>query len=73
MEVKTHNQRESLIKDLRELKPIHFLFLAVAGVINAFGVTLFLFPVKLYDSGISGLSMLLDQMTPPHLHSLSFC
>ena len=31
---------------------------------NAFGVTLFLFPVKLYDSGISGLSMLLDQVTP---------
>ncbi len=36
----------------------------IAGTINAFGVTLFLFPVKLYDSGISGLSMLLDQITP---------
>ncbi len=33
-------------------------------MINAFGVSLFLFPVKLYDSGISGLSMLLDQLTP---------
>ncbi|MCQ2505551.1 MAG: YitT family protein [Lachnospiraceae bacterium] len=27
----------------------------------------FLFPVKLYDSGISGLSMLLDQVTPEYL------
>lgn len=67
MKAKTHNQRKSLIKDLRELKPLHFLFLTVAGVINALGVTLFLFPVKLYDSGISGLSMLLDQVTPPIL------
>ena len=41
--------------------------LALAGVINAFGVTIFLFPVKLYDSGISGLSMLLDQVTPGYL------
>lgn len=51
----------------RELKPVNFLFLLVAGIINAFGVTLFLFPVKLYDSGISGLSMLLDQVSPPFL------
>lgn len=49
------------------LHPLNFLMLLLAGVINAFGVTLFLFPVKLYDSGISGLSMLLDQLTPPSL------
>ena len=67
MKTKAHNLRTSLIKDLRELKPLHFLFLTIAGVINAFGVTLFLFPVKLYDSGVSGLSMLLDQVTPPLL------
>ena len=67
MKPKTHNRRKSLIKGLRELKPLHFLFLTIAGVVNAFGVTLFLFPVKLYDSGISGLSMLLDQVTPPLL------
>ena len=67
MKPKTHNRRKKLIKDLRELKPLHFLFLTIAGVINAFGVTLFLFPVKLYDSGVSGLSMLLDQVTPPIL------
>ena len=38
--------------------------LTVAGLINAFGVTFFLAPVKLYDSGISGTSMLLSQVTP---------
>ena len=52
---------------IREIRPVHFFFLTIAGIINAFGVTLFLFPVKLYDSGISGLSMLLDQVTPPSL------
>jgi len=49
------------------LHPTNFLMLLLAGIINAFGVTLFLFPVKLYDSGISGLSMLLDQLTPSYL------
>ena len=29
---------------------------------------MFLFPVKLYDSGVSGLSMLLDQITPAYLN-----
>ena len=52
---------------LHELDFSTFLILAIAGTINAFGVTIFLFPVKLYDSGISGLSMLLDQVTPPYL------
>lgn len=41
--------------------------LTVAGIINAFGITIFLTPVKLYDSGISGTSMLLEQITPEHL------
>ena len=50
--------------DLKTVKPLHFPVLMLAGIINAFGVTLFLFPMKLYDSGISGLSMLLDQITP---------
>ncbi|MCI6155872.1 MAG: YitT family protein, partial [Erysipelotrichaceae bacterium] len=53
--------------NLKTLKPTNFIFLLFAGAINAFGVTLFLFPVKLYDSGISGLSMLLDQITPIYL------
>ena len=38
---------------LHELDFSTFLILAIAGTINAFGVTIFLFPVKLYDSGIS--------------------
>lgn len=48
-----------------ELK--NFLLLTVAGLVNAFGVTFFLAPVKLYDSGISGTSMLLSQITPEWL------
>ncbi len=42
----------------------NFLALTIAGIINAFGVTVFLYPVNLYDSGISGTSMLLSQLTP---------
>lgn len=53
-----------LFNIMQDLKAVNFVFLFVAGIINAFGVTLFLYPVKLYDSGISGLSMLLDQVTP---------
>ncbi len=49
----------------------NIIMLTLAGIINAFGVTLFLSPVKLYDSGISGTSMLLSQLTP-ELFSLSF-
>lgn len=55
------------LKGLKELHLKNFLLLTVAGVVNAFGVTLFLYPVKLYDSGISGVSMLLDQVTAPQL------
>lgn len=49
----------------------NFIYLTIAGIVNAFGVTIFLAPVKLYDSGISGTSMLLSQMTPSYM-SLSF-
>lgn len=52
---------------LKELKWQNFVILLVAGMINAFGVTVFLAPVKLYDSGISGTSMLLGQITPEYL------
>ena len=52
---------------LKDLKWINFVFLTVAGVVNAFGITMFLTPVKLYDSGISGTSMLLAQVTPEYL------
>ncbi len=49
-----------------------FIGLIIAGLINAFGVTIFLSPVKLYDSGISGTSMLLSQVGSDFL-SLSLC
>lgn len=56
------------LKDaLRELSLKNFLILTVAGLINAFGVTVFLAPVNLYDSGISGTSMLLGQLASPYL------
>jgi len=42
----------------------NFLLLTLSGIINAIGVTMFLAPVELYDSGISGTSMLLWQLTP---------
>ena len=53
---------------IRKLKLRNFIMLTVAGMINAFGVTVFLAPVKLYDSGISGTSMLLSQITPEFLN-----
>ncbi len=55
----------------RQLKWQRFLLLTLAGFINACGVTIFLYPVQLYDSGISGTSMLLAQITPEWL-PLSF-
>ena len=54
-------------ENIKEIKVKNFIGLLFAGIVNAFGVMLFLFPVKLYDSGISGLSMLLDQVTPSSL------
>ncbi len=57
-------------KFLGEIKKLHisnFFFLTIAGIINAVGVTMFLAPVNLYDSGISGTSILLSQVTPEYL------
>ncbi len=42
----------------------NIFILTVAGIINAFGVVFFLYPVQLYDSGVSGMSMLLSQVVP---------
>lgn len=56
----------SKIKSLN-IKPKNLLLLTVAGIINAIGVTIFLAPVNLYDSGISGTSMLISQLTPEWL------
>lgn len=53
-----------LFRNFEELKWQNFLALTVAGIVNAFGVVMFLSPVNLYDSGISGTSMLLSRITP---------
>lgn len=55
------------ISDIKSLRFKNFVSLFIAGCINAFGVTVFLAPVKLYDSGISGTSILLSQVTPEYL------
>lgn len=57
-------KKEKLINELKSIKLLNFPMLILAGLINAFGVTVFLAPVNLYDSGISGTSMLLSQLTP---------
>lgn len=51
-------------KVLQSIRALNFVLLAIAGIINAIGVTIFIAPVKLYDSGISGTSILLSQVTP---------
>lgn len=48
---------------LKELRIKNFLMLTIAGIINAIGVTVFISPVNLYDSGISGTSILLSQLS----------
>ncbi len=53
------------------LKFTNFIALTFAGIIYAVGVTIFMTPVHLYDSGMSGTSMLLGQVTPEFL-PLSF-
>lgn len=52
------------MKHLGKIKWQNIIILIAAGCINAIGVTMFLAPVNLYDSGISGTSMLLWQITP---------
>ncbi len=53
-----------MLDKLKKFKIKNFIFLTIAGIINSIGVTVFLYPVNLYDSGISGTSMLLAQITP---------
>lgn len=61
----------AIFADIKKIRIVNLLMLTLAGVINSIGVTIFLAPVKLYDSGISGTSMLLSQLTPEEF-SLSF-
>ena len=53
--------------ELKNLKISNILLLTIAGIINSIGITIVLAPVKVYDSGISGTSMLLSQLTPEYL------
>lgn len=57
----------NLFAQIKQLRWQNFIFLLIAGCINAFGVTVFLAPVNLYDSGISGTSILLSQITPEYM------
>ncbi len=52
------------INDLKNLRWQNFIMLLIAGTINAIGVTMFIAPVNLYDSGVSGTSILLSQISP---------
>lgn len=58
---------KEIFTQLKKIKINRMIMLTVAGIINSFGVVCFLAPVHLYDSGISGTSMLLGQVTPEYL------
>ncbi|MEG1535535.1 MAG: YitT family protein [Clostridia bacterium] len=55
--------KEKLRKIFEGVEPINFVFLIIAGFINAVGVNLFLTPVSIYDGGFSGTSILLYQVS----------
>lgn len=50
-------------EQFKNIHGINFLLLTLSGIINAFGIMLFLTPVQLFDSGFSGTSMFLSSMT----------
>ena len=60
-------RKQKILENVKKFRVKNVILLTIAGIINAFGVTVFLNPVKLYDSGISGTSMLLAQITPEYL------
>lgn len=60
-------KKDGFLEVLKKLSPLNIFVITLAGIINAIGVTMFLAPVNLYDSGISGTSMLLGQCTPEYL------
>lgn len=57
-------KKNAVLNFLKNLRYPNFLFLTLAGVINAVGVTLMLAPAGMYDGGFSGTSILLSQLTP---------
>ncbi len=48
---------------MKEISIKTLIVLTLAGLVNSTGISLFLSPVHIYDSGISGLSMLINQVT----------
>lgn len=64
-------KNNKILKRIKRIRIVNLLMLTVAGIVNAVGITIFLYPVNLYDSGISGTSMLLSQITPERF-TLSF-
>ena len=66
-------KKDHKVRDwLRKFPLKAFLCLTLAGIVNAFGVTVFLMPVSIYDSGMSGASMFLSQVTPGWLSLSTF-
>ena len=63
--ISIHSHLKALWAFLKQIRLKNVVMLTLAGIVNAFGITMFLNPVNLYDSGISGTSMLLDQLIPP--------
>ena len=59
--------KEEYMRFIKNLQIKNFVALFFAGIINSIGVTIFLQPVGLFDSGISGTSMFLSQITPQKL------
>ena len=57
---------------MKKVKISNLAVIFIAGCINAVGVVMFLAPLNIYDSGFSGTSMLLWQLTPAAL-TLPLC
>lgn len=57
-------KNNSFARLFKSLRYTNFIFLTLAGIINAVGVTLMLAPAGMYDGGFSGTSILLSQLTP---------
>jgi len=55
---------KSMLEQLKVLKLKNFIWLTLAGIINAVGITVFLSPVNLFDGGVSGTSMMLSMVWP---------
>lgn len=67
MEKRKCNMSVKFKNFIRGVKPLNILMLTIAGIVNGFGIKIFLSPVNLYDSGVSGTSMLLEKVTPEYL------